>query len=245
LISPIGATQVITITDLELSFQFPIKRDGASPDVAAAPVVAASGVAELEADAIADGLAAGAAGASSLFFPFEITIAPSARTPTSTARRTLLEDPCFGAADGFGAVFAAAGRTAGAGVVETLTRDPPVVGTGGITTFEAALFFTADFFTTFFAVVFLAAAFFTTFFAVVFLVADFFFAAVFLATVFLAAVFLAGDFFAAFFVADFLAVDFFGAAFLAALFFFTATVFLLELYNDGIWEKFNLEISAK
>jgi hypothetical protein len=229
---------------LELSFQFPIKRDGASPDVAAAAVVAASGVAELEADAIADGLAAGAAGASSLFFPFEITIAPSARTPTSTARRTLLEDPCFGAADGFGAVFAAAGRTAGAGVVETLTRDPPVVGTGGITTFEAALFFTADFLTAF-LVVFLAAAFFTTFFAVVFLAADFFFAAVFLATVFLAAVFLAGDFFAAFFVADFLAVDFFGAAFLAALFFFTATVFLLELYNDGIWEKFNLEISAK
>jgi hypothetical protein len=45
---------------------------------------------------------------------------------------------------------------------------------------------------------------------------------------------------AAFLVADFLAVDFFGAAFLAALFFFTATVYLLELCNGGIWEKFNL-----
>jgi hypothetical protein len=233
---------------LELSFQFPIKRDGASPVVAAAAVDLVSGLAAAEVDAIADELAAGVAAgvevAASLFFPFEITIAPSARTPTSTAKRTLPEDPCFGAADGFGATFAAVGRTAGAGVVETLTRDPPVVGTGGITTFEAALFFTADFLTAF-LVVFLAAAFFTTFFAVVFLAADFFFAAVFLATVFLAAVFLAGDFFAAFFVADFLAVDFFGAAFLAALFFFTATVFLLELYNDGIWEKFNLEISAK
>jgi hypothetical protein len=45
--------------------------------------------------------------------------------------------------------------------------------------------------------------------------------------------------------AAFFAVDFLGAAFFAALFFFTATVYLLELKSDGIWEKFNLGISAK
>ena len=204
---------------LELSFQFPIKRDGASPVVAAAAVVAASGVAAAESDAIADGLAAGAAGASSLFFPFEITIAPSARTPTSTNKRTLLEDPCFGAADGLVVAFAATGRAEELGVVVTLTRDPLVVGTGGITTLEDVDFLAADFFAAFLAV-FLTVAFFTTFLAVVF---------------FFAAVFFTGDFFAAFF-----AVDFLGAAFFAALFFFTATVYLLELCNGGIWEKFNL-----
>ena len=136
---------------LELSFQFPIKRDGASPVVAAAAVVAASGVAAAESDAIADGLAAGAAGASSLFFPFEITIAPSARTPTSTNKRTLLEDPCFGAADGLVVAFAATGRAEELGVVVTLTRDPLVVGTGGITTLEDVDFLAADFFTAFLA----------------------------------------------------------------------------------------------
>ncbi len=210
------------MTALELSFQFPIKRDGASPVVAAAAVVVASGVADAESDGIADALAAGVAAESSeFFFEFEITIPPRRTTPTSTNKRTLLEDPCLGASDGFGVAFAATGRDAATGVVETLTRDPPVVGTGGITTFEVVDFFAADFLTAFFA----------TFFA-----GAFFFAAVFFTT-FLAAVFLAGDFLAAFF-----AVDFLGAAFFAALFFFTATVYLLELCNGGIWEKFNLGI---
>lgn len=218
---------------LELSFQFPIKRDGASPVVAAAAVVAASGVAA-ESDAIADGLAAGAAGASSLFFPFEITIAPNARTPTSTNKRTLPEEPCFGAADGLDVAFAATGRAEELGVVATLTRDPLVVGTGGITTLEDVDFLAADFFTAFLAV-FLTAAFFTTFLAVVFFLAAVFLTARFAVVFFFAAVFFTGDFFAAFFT-----VDFFGAAFLAALFFFTATVYLLELCNGGIWEKFNL-----
>ena len=210
------------MTALELSFQFPIKRDGASPVVAAAAVVVASGVADAESDGIADALAAGVAAESSeFFFEFEITIPPRRTTPTSTNKRTLLEDPCLGASDGFGVAFAATGRDAATGVVETLTRDPPVVGTGGITTIEVVDFFAADFLTAFFA----------TFFA-----GAFFFAAVFFTT-FLAAVFLAGDFLAAFF-----AVDFLGAAFFAALFFFTATVYLLELCNGGIWEKFNLGI---
>jgi hypothetical protein len=146
----------------------------------------------------------------------------------------LLEDPCLGAADGFDVAFAATGRDDEVGVVETLTRDPPVVGTGGITTFEDVDFLAADFLTAF-LVVFFAADFLTTFFAVVFLAAVFFFAAVFFTGDFFAA-FLAVDFFAV----DFLTVDFLGAAFLAALFFFTATVCLLELCNGGIWEKFNL-----
>ena len=215
------------MTALELSFQFPIKRDGASPVVAAAAVVVASGVADAESDGIADALAAGVAAESSeFFFEFEITIPPRRTTPTSTNKRTLLEDPCLGASDGFGVAFAATGRDAATGVVETLTRDPPVVGTGGITTIEVVDFFAADFLTAFFA----------TFFA-----GAFFFAAVFFTT-FLAAVFLAGDFLAAFFAVDFFAVDFLGAAFFAALFFFTATVYLLELCNGGIWEKFNLGI---
>ena len=212
------------MTALELSFQFPIKRDGASPVVAAAAVVVASGVADAESDGIADALAAGVAAESSeFFFEFEITIPPRRTTPTRTSKRTLLDEPCLGAADGLAVIFAAAGRADGAGVVETLTRDPPVVGTGGITTVEVVDFFAVDFLT-------------TAFFAVVFF-ATLFFATLFFATLFFAAVFLAGDFFAAFF-----AVDFLGAAFFAALFFFTATVYLLELCNGGIWEKFNLGI---
>ena len=229
------------MTALELSFQFPIKRDGASPVVAAAAVVVASGVADAESDGIADALAAGVAAESSeFFFEFEITIPPRRTTPTRTSKRTLLDEPCLGAADGLAVIFAAAGRADGAGVVETLTRALPVTGTAGITNFEVADFFAGDFFTAFLVVVFLttflaeaffAGAFFATFFA-----GAFFFAAVFFTT-FLAAVFLAGDFLAAFF-----AVDFLGAAFFAALFFFTATVYLLELCNGGIWEKFNLGI---
>ena len=226
------------MTDLELSFQFPIKRDGASPVVAPPVASVAAAVASGVACAEIDGSTAGAA--SSFPLPeFEITIAPSATTPTSTNKRTLLEDPCLGAADGFDVAFAATGRDDEVGVVETLTRDPPVVGTGGITTFEDVDFLAADFLTAF-LVVFFAADFLTTFFAVVFLAAVFFFAAVFFTGDFFAA-FLAVDFFAVdFFAVDFFAVDFFGAAFLAALFFFTATVCLLELCNGGIWEKFNL-----
>ena len=221
------------MTDLELSFQFPIKRDGASPVVAPPVASVAAAVASGVACAEIDGSTAGAA--SSFPLPeFEITIAPSATTPTSTNKRTLLEDPCLGAADGFDVAFAATGRDDEVGVVETLTRDPPVVGTGGITTFEDVDFLAADFLTAF-LVVFFAADFLTTFFAVVFLAAVFFFAAVFFTGDFFAA-FLAVDFFAV----DFLTVDFLGAAFLAALFFFTATVCLLELCNGGIWEKFNL-----
>jgi len=216
------------MVDFELSFQFPIKRDGASP-----VVTAAASVAEAVASGVAEALAAGVGAASSVFFfEFEITIPPSSTTPTRTRRSTLLDEPCFGAADGLVIDFAGAGRADASGVVETLTRDPPVVGTGGITTFDDVDFFAGDFLTAF-LVVFFAAVFLTAFLAVVF------FAAVFLtarfAVVFFAAVFLAGDFFAVFF-----AVDFFGAAFLAALFFFTATVYLLELCNGGIWEKFNL-----
>ena len=218
-----------------------MKRDGASPVVAAAAVVVASGVADAESDGIADALAAGVAAESSeFFFEFEITIPPRRTTPTRTSKRTLLDEPCLGAADGLAVIFAAAGRADGAGVVETLTRALPVTGTAGIINFEVADFFAGDFFTAFLVVVFLttflaeaffAGAFFATFFA-----GAFFFAAVFFTT-FLAAVFFAGDFLAAFF-----AVDFLGAAFFAALFFFTATVYLLELCNGGIWEKFNLGI---
>ena len=211
----------MTITDFELSFQFPIKRDGASPVAAAAAVVVPSGVGDAESDAIAEGLAdAVAAGASSLFFPFAITIAPSATTPISTARSTFEDDPWRGAADGFaGTVVAAAGFVTGVGVVVTLTRALPVAGTGGTTTFDAADFFTDVFLVAFLVVVFFAAA---------FLVAAFlttaFFATFFFATDFLAVVFLATDFFAAvFFAGDFLAV-----AFLAVLFFFTATSFSLD-----------------
>ena len=224
------------MVDFELSFQFPIKRDGASPVVAAVEVPAsvaeavASGVADADSAAIGDSLTAGAGAASSVFFlEFEITIPPSSTTPTRTRRSTLLDEPCFGAADGLVIDFAGAGRADASGVVETLTRDPPVVGTGGITTFDDDDFFAGDFLTAFLVVFFAAVFFAAVFFAAVFLTARF--AVVF----FFAAVFLAGDFFAVFF-----AVDFFGAAFLAALFFFTATVYLLELCNGGIWEKFNL-----
>jgi hypothetical protein len=228
------------MVDFELSFQFPIKRDGASPVVAAVEVPAsvaeavASGVADADSAAIGDSLTAGAGAASSVFFlEFEITIPPSSTTPTRTRRSTLLDEPCFGAADGLVIDFAGAGRADASGVVETLTRDPPVVGTGGITTFDDDDFFAGDFLTAF-LVVFFAAVFLTAFLAVVFFAAVFL-TARFAVVFFFAAVFLAGDFFAVFF-----AVDFFGAAFLAALFFFTATVYLLELCNGGIWEKFNL-----
>ena len=229
MISPFGAPQVITITDFELSFQFPIKREGASPVVAAGAAdsvasIVSSGAAVASGAALSLTAGAGAADSSSLFPAFEITNAPTSRIATRTAKRTFGDPWLFEALEevAFGAVAAARGA-AGAGVVETLTRDEldeePSEGTGGIITCEA-LFLTADFFTAFFLVaLFLTADFFTDFFAVVFLIVDFFFAAVFFA----------GDFFAAFLTAHFLAVVFFavvffGAAFLAADFFFTATV---------------------
>ena len=85
----------MTITDLELSFQFPMKRDGASPDatsVASESVASADSVAIGSADASIEGSTAGAASSESLL-EFEITIAARRTTPTSTARRVLLEDP--------------------------------------------------------------------------------------------------------------------------------------------------------
>jgi hypothetical protein len=201
------------MTDFELSFQFPIKRVGASPEVFAASAgseaadsdAAGSADASTDASAEIDGSAAGVA--SSLSFPeFEITIAAKITTPTRTARRVLVEDPWRGAADGGADLTAGFGA---AGVVETLTRADPVAGTGGTTIADAATFFADDFFAGDFFATFLGAAFFVV---------------VFLATAFLATAFFAGDFFA----------TFLGAAFLATDFFFTATVYLLEFRNGGI-----------
>jgi hypothetical protein len=147
-----------------------------------------------------------------------MTIAPTRRIPSSTAKRTFADDlllaPVAGLALDAGLALAAEVRgAAGDGVVETFTRDPPIDGTGGMTTCDAIFLRAADFFTVFFAVDFLA-----TFFAVFFFTTAFFTAL--FGALFFAALFLAGDFLAALF----LAVDFFGAAFLAADFFFTATV---------------------
>ena len=226
--SPAGAFHVITIVDLELSFQFPIKRDGASPvavvagvEAAADAVVAASGVGDSDAiaEALAEALGAGAA-ASSFLFPFEITIAPSATTPTSTARSTLADEPWRGAADAVGAGFAAAGFGAATGVVETLTRALPVEGTGGTTTLAATFFADAD------LDVDLLTAFFTVFLAA--FLATAFFVTAFLATLFFDTAFFATAFLVVAFLATFLAT-FLGAAFFAADFFFTATVYLLVL----------------
>jgi hypothetical protein len=211
----------MTITDLELSFQFPIKRVGASPVVSAGTAVAgvSSTIAGSEASGAADSVATGAGtAASSLSLPeVETMIAPTTRIPSRTAKRIFDEELLLELAAGFedGAALLAAAEVrgaAGAGVVETLTRAPPIAGTGGITTCDATFLRAADFFTAFFAVVFLAVVFLATFFA-----------ALFFTTVFLA-VFLALDFFTTFFAALFLAVVFFGAAFFAADFFFTATV---------------------
>jgi hypothetical protein len=217
------------MTDFELSFQFPMKRDGASPVVAAGAAdsvasIVSSGAALASAVSVTAGTGAGAS-SPSLSDP-EITNAPIRRIPRSTAKRTFDELWLFAAGLDVEGAFAAGRGAAAAGVVETLTRElleEPTDGTGGITNCEAVLLRAADFLTVFFfaeaffAVVFLAADFLTTFFAAVFLTVDFF----------LAAVFLAGDFFAAFFTADFFAVDFLGAAFFAADFFFTATVISL------------------
>ena len=204
----------MTMTDFELSFQFPMKRDGASPVVFAGSVTA--GVSSGAADSVAAGVS-GVMSSLSLL-EFVITIAPTRRIPSNTAKRTFADDLLLPPVAGFeaaaGLALAAEVRgAAGDGVVETFTRDPPTDGTGGMTTCDAIFLRAADFFTVFFAVDFLA-----TFFAVFFFTTAFFTAL--FGALFFAALFLAGDFLAALF----LAVDFFGAAFFAADFFFTATV---------------------
>ena len=221
----------MTMTDFELSFQFPMKRDGASPVVLAGSVT--TGVSSGAADSVAAGVSSGAADSvaagvsvaiSSLsLFELVITIAPTKRIPSRTAKRAFDDDLLFGLVAGFeaaaGVALAAEVRgAAGDGVVETFTRDPPTDGTGGMTTCDAIFLRAADFFTVFFAVDFFAVDFLATFFAVFFFTTAFLTAL--LGALFFAALFFAGDFLAVLF----LAVDFFGAAFFAADFFFTATV---------------------
>ena len=220
----------MTMTDFELSFQFPMKRDGASPVVLAGSVT--TGVSSGAADSVAAGVSSGAedsvaagvsvAISSLSLFELVITIAPTKRIPSRTAKRAFDDDLLFGLVAGFeaaaGLALAAEVRgAAGDGVVETFTRDPPTNGTGGMATCDAISLRAADFFTVFFAVDFFAVDFLATFFAVFFFTTAFLIAR--LGALFFAALFLAGDFFAVF-----LAVDFFGAAFFAADFFFTATV---------------------
>lgn len=220
------------MTDFELSFQFPMKRDGASPVVLVASVTAgvSSGAADSVTSGAADSVATGVSGAISSLSLFElvITIAPTTKIPSRTAKRAFDDDLLLELVAGFeaaaGLALAAKVRgAAGAGVVETFTRDRPTDGTGGITTFAAIFLRATDFLTVFFAVDFLAVDFLAvdflaTFFAVFFFTTVFF--AALLGALFFAALFFAGDFLAALF----LAVDFFGAAFFAADFFFTATV---------------------
>jgi hypothetical protein len=220
----------MTMTDFELSFQFPMKRDGASPVVLAGSVT--TGVSSGAADSVTAGVSSGAADSvaagvsvaiSSLsLLELVITNAPTRRIPSRTAKRAFDDDLLFGLVAGFeaaaGLALAAEVRgAAGDGVVETFTRDPPIDGTGGMTTCDAIFLRAADFFAVFLAVDFFAVDFLATFFTVFFFTTAFLTAL--LGALFFAALFLAGDFFA-----DFLAVDFFGAAFFAADFFFTATV---------------------
>ena len=220
----------MTMTDFELSFQFPMKRDGASPVVLAGSVT--TGVSSGAADSVTAGVSSGAADSvaagvsvaiSSLsLLELVITNAPTRRIPSRTAKRAFDDDLLFGLVAGFeaaaGLALAAEVRgAAGDGVVETFTRDPPTDGTGGMTTCDAIFLRAADFFAVFLAVDFFAVDFLATFFTVFFFTTAFLTAL--LGALFFAALFLAGDFFAVF-----LAVDFFGAAFFAADFFFTATV---------------------
>ena len=220
----------MTMTDFELSFQFPMKRDGASPVVLAGSVT--TGVSSGAADSVTAGVSSGAADSvaagvsvaiSSLsLLELVITNAPTRRIPSRTAKRAFDDDLLLELVAGFeaaaGLALAAEVRgAAGDGVVETFTRDPPTDGTGGMTTCDAIFLRAADFFTVFFAVDFFAVDFLAIFFAVFFFTTAFLTAL--LGALFFAALFLAGDFFAVF-----LAVDFFGAAFFAADFFFTATV---------------------
>ena len=208
----------MTMTDFELSFQFPMKRDGASPVVLAGSVT--TGVSSGAADSVAAGVSVAISSLS--LFELVITIAPTKRIPSRTAKRAFDDDLLFGLVAGFeaaaGLALAAEVRgAAGDGVVETFTRDPPTDGTGGMTTCDAIFLRAADFFAVFLAVDFFAVDFLATFFTVFFFTTAFLTAL--LGALFFAALFLAGDFFAVF-----LAVDFFGAAFFAADFFFTATV---------------------
>lgn len=220
----------MTMTDFELSFQFPMKRDGASPVVLAGSVT--TGVSSGAADSVTAGVSSGAADSvatgvsvvisSPSLSELEITIAPTRRIPSRTAKRAFDDDLLLELVAGFeaaaGLALAAEVRgAAGDGVVETFTRDPPIDGTGGMTTCDAIFLRAADFFAVFLAVDFFAVDFLATFFAVFFFTTAFLTAL--LGALFFAALFLAGDFFAVF-----LAVDFFGAAFFAADFFFTATV---------------------
>ena len=220
----------MTMTDFELSFQFPMKRDGASPVVLAGSVT--TGVSSGAADSVTAGVSSGAADSvatgvsvvisSPSLSELEITIAPTRRIPSRTAKRAFDDDLLLELVAGFeaaaGLAIAAEVRgAAGDGVVETFTRDPPIDGTGGMTTCDAIFLRAADFFAVFLAVDFFAVDFLATFFAVFFFTTAFLTAL--LGALFFAALFLAGDFFAVF-----LAVDFFGAAFFAADFFFTATV---------------------
>ena len=220
----------MTMTDFELSFQFPMKRDGASPVVLAGSVT--TGVSSGAADSVTAGVSSGAADSvaagvsvaisSPSLSELEITNAPTRRIPSRTAKRAFDDDLLLELVAGFeaaaGLALAAEVRgAAGDGVVETFTRDPPTDGTGGMTTCDAIFLRAADFFAVFLAVDFFAVDFLATFFAVFFFTTAFLTAL--LGALFFAALFLAGDFFAVF-----LAVDFFGAAFFAADFFFTATV---------------------
>ena len=220
----------MTMTDFELSFQFPMKRDGASPVVLAGSIT--TGVSSGAADSVTAGVSSGAADSvaagvsvaiSSLsLLELVITNAPTRRIPSRTAKRAFDDDLLLELVAGFeaaaGLALAAEVRgAAGDGVVETFTRDPPTDGTGGMTTCDAIFLRAADFFAVFLAVDFFAVDFLATFFAVFFFTTAFLTAL--LGALFFAALFLAGDFFAVF-----LAVDFFGAAFFAADFFFTATV---------------------
>jgi hypothetical protein len=189
------------MTSFEESFQFPMKRDGASPVAADGSIFDGAADSEGAADsagaADSDAAGVGAAESSDLSPEFEITMTARTTTATRTPKRTFPEPPERGAALGFGAEL---GRgVAGAGVVDTFTGAAERV---AVTRDGAALR----------VVAFLAA----DFFVVDFFAADFF------VTDFLTALFLAVDFLAA----DFLAGDFF-TAFFAALFFFTATGYLL------------------
>jgi len=127
--------------------------------------------------------------------PLDITIAPSAKMPTTTASTTRFELPDFLAATG----VLAAGATFAAGLLSTtfVAGREDATGTGGTTILVVAARLAGDFFTA------LLVAFLAVFFTL-FLAGDFFaaFLTTFLVAAFLATVFFfAGAFFATFFVA--------------------------------------------
>jgi hypothetical protein len=211
----------MTITALEESFQFPMKRVGAATSPTISPLgsdavaegVAASdisGAADSVADAVAEAVADGVATVSGVAESEDerlITITVKSKIPAIAANKTRGEVDCFGAEDGLtGALFTG-------GKVVTLTGVgllPPPTGTGGIT----KLFTDEDFFR--------AGAFLATFLTV-FLAAAFLRAGAFLAAIFLRA----GAFLAIFLATDFFLVGAFLATFFTAAFFLTATIELL------------------